>query len=134
MATKSQYKIGNLNIIQSADILGTDKIQIVRTGEFNRTVEIDDLLSLIELNDGETIVETAVNYDAQPQDDYVSGAGTITLKFPLLTAAIKGITFKNNGVGTITLDGNGSSVENGTVLSTTVARKFIPVAGGWIEV
>lgn len=80
------------------------------------------------------IVETGVNYTALISDDVVVGSNAITLTFPPLANSEKAIVFKNNGVASITLDGNGSSFEGSATLLSTVARKFIPLAAGWGEI
>jgi len=79
------------------------------------------------------IVETGLDYDVLVTDDYIIGSGTITVKFPLRANATKPFYVKNDGVGTITLDGNGSTVPGASTISTTVARLFVPKSGGWAE-
>ena len=128
-------KLLNLMRVTSAELTDYLVLQKDTKGDqFTRIISIDDFLKQVEASDLETIKETSGDYTALITDDFVVGENTITLTFPTLTTAIKSLTFKNNGVNTITLDGNGSSVENGTVLSTTQARKFIPTTSGWLEV
>ncbi len=115
----------------------TDYVIIQKDTEgdrFTRKMLLSDFLDLIESNDSETVKEVSGDYTALVTDDYVVGENAITLTFPLLTDAFKSITFKNDGIVPITLDGNGSSIQNGTNLAVDTARKFIRTTSGWSEV
>jgi len=80
-----------------------------------------------------TIVEISANYSVQVVDDFVCSTGDNTTLFPLLVDAVRSVTFKSKS-GTITLDGNGSSVEGSASVTPAQSRKFLPVATGWVEI
>ena len=85
-----------------------------------------------------TVREVDVDYQVLPVDSYVvvdSGIGAgITLTFPIITSAVKAVTFLNESAFACTLDGNGSTVQNGTNLAAAARRTFIKSSTGWLEV
>jgi len=79
------------------------------------------------------IVEVSANFNITVDDNYVSSTGTNTLTLPLLANAVRPVTI-NSISGTITVDGNGSSITGSATITTGVARKYLPVAAGWVEI
>ena len=80
-----------------------------------------------------TIVEISASYDILVGDDIILSTGTHTVKMPLLANAVRDVVIKSVS-GTITIDGNGSSVEGGLTITTTQARRFAPETTGWKEI
>lgn len=79
------------------------------------------------------IVEVSGNYQITVNDDYIASTGANTLTFPLLANAVRPFTAVSVS-GTGTLDGNGETVPNGTVLTAGISRTFLPVTGAWLEI
>jgi len=94
----------------------------------NFKIPYEDLKTLLGFGNGNpntNNVFTSLDYSIQASDDFVVGTGVITLTFPLGSTAVKALTIKNDGVSSITLDGNGATIEDGLTLTTTQAETYL---------
>jgi len=85
----------------------------------------------------DTIIEVTSGYSQVLADDFIVGVGTLIVALLPIATAVKSVTIKNNGVGTVTIDPDGTETIDGVAtlaLAATEARTIIPVAGGWITV
>ena len=80
-----------------------------------------------------TPVTITADYQVRPVDTDIFNTGDNTATLPLLAIAIHDVVFKSRS-GTLTIDGNGSSISGATTLTTGVARRYSPTATGWEEV
>ena len=81
------------------------------------------------------ITETSISYTALITDDYVVGlVSGIALGLPVLADANRVTWFVNASLASQTLDGGAETIPNGTVLSASQVRGFLPTSVGWLEV
>ena len=119
-------------------------ISIPATGTFdfvingqNFKITIENFKKFLGIGNGlnsPNIRETGISITLLVTDDYIVGTGDITITFPILLNSTKPFTIKNDGIGTITADGNGSSITGSSTMSPGVSRKYLPKAFGWTEI
>ncbi len=87
----------------------------------------------LNVTGSDNIIEVNSNYLADITDDIIICTGSFTVTLPLLANAIKVVIIKSVS-GTITVDGNGSTVEEPTALTTGQANEFTPTSAQWRQV
>jgi hypothetical protein len=80
-----------------------------------------------------TPVTITDDYQIRITDTDIFSTGDNTATLPLLANAIHDVVLKSRS-GTITVDGNGSSINGATTVTTDQARRYSPTATGWEEV
>ena len=81
-----------------------------------------------------TIVRISGDYTILVGDDYVITDGGNTITLPLFANAERAVFIINEGATNDTIDGNGETVPNGTTLTPSQARGFIPGTSDWREI
>lgn len=81
----------------------------------------------------EDIIEVSANYQVLVTDDIIVATGTLTVTLPLLSNADKKVAIKSIS-GTVTVDGNGSTVEAPVSLTAGQANTYVPVSTGWVQI
>ena len=74
------------------------------------------------------------DYQILTTDDYIITDGSNTITFPLFANATKPFFVVNEGITNDTLDGNGKTIPNSTLLTPTEVRGFIPGTSEWLEI
>lgn len=80
-----------------------------------------------------TPVVITADYQIRPVDTDIFNTGDNTATLPLLITAIHDVVIKSSS-GTVTVDGNGSSINGSATITTDQARRYSPIATGWEEV
>ena len=80
-----------------------------------------------------SIVRVSTDYQVLITDEYVITDGGNTITLPLFANAERPVFIINEGVTNDTIDGNGETVPNGTTLTPSQVRGFIPGTSDWRE-
>jgi hypothetical protein len=80
-----------------------------------------------------TQVEVVSDYQILIDDNSIVNKGDNTHTFPLLALAKHDILV-TSAQGTVTMDGNGSTIIGASSITETVSRRYTPTTDGWLEV